>query len=334
MGKELSIALLAIAVVGLLHSTGAMETHVVGDKIGWVVPPGGQYAYESWAAMHHFAVGDLLVFNFTNGDQDVARVTKEAFDNCNSTDPITLKTTSPANFTLNTTGEYYFIGTKDKHCELGQKLATNVTAEHGSPAPSPAPRGPVTYVVGDKLGWLVPGGEQAYAAWAYGKTFIVGDTLVFNIVNGTQDDVALVTKPAYENCTTNSTIAVYKNSPVSILLNTSGEHFFISTYDRHCLLGQKLAINVTSSTAQPPSGSMAPSSPTPHGTSGPGAAHAPFSSAPSRIGSGYFTFLLIAHKAFLYIKEGMTVTISKNQKVLQVFGQRNKKGSRKKTGAT
>lgn len=60
MGKELSIAILAIAVVGLLHSTAAVEIHVVGDKIGWVVPPGGQYAYESWASVHHFAVGDIL----------------------------------------------------------------------------------------------------------------------------------------------------------------------------------------------------------------------------------------------------------------------------------
>ncbi|BBN69086.1 early nodulin-like protein 14 [Prunus dulcis] len=371
MGRQLTIAILAITVVALLHSTAAQQTHVVGDKFGWLVPPGGAYAYEAWAETQTFAVGDILVFNFTNGDQDVARVTKEAFKTCNSTNPLTLKTTSPANFTLDTIGEYYFIGTKDKRCELGQKLAINVTAEHGSPTPSPAPkpspaprgavtyvvgdhfgwivppggelayatwaygktfyvgdtlefnfttgeqdvarvtkeafescnitnatvqtagpayfkletvgqyyfigtkdkrcelgqklainvtanpgpnpspsvpapaptpRGPVTYTVGDKLGWIVPGSGYAYATWAYGKTFIVGDTLVFNFANDTQD-VAVVTKSAYENCTTNNTIAVYSKSPVSILLNTSGEHFFTSTYDRHCVLGQKLAIN-------------------------------------------------------------------------------------------
>ncbi|CAB4319015.1 unnamed protein product [Prunus armeniaca] len=430
MGRQLTIAILAITVVALLHSTAAQQTHVVGDKFGWLVPPGGAYAYEAWAETQTFAVGDILVFNFTNGDQDVARVTKEAFKTCNSTNPLTLKTTSPANFTLDTIGEYYFIGTKDKHCGLGQKLAINVTAEPGSPTPSPAPkpspaprgavtyvvgdhfgwivppggelayatwaygktfyvgdtlefnfttgeqdvarvtkeafescnisntnatvqttgpayfkletvgqyyfigtkdkrcelgqklainvtanpgpnpspsvpapaptpRGPVTYTVGEKLGWIVPGSGYAYATWAYGKTFIVGDTLVFNFVNDTQD-VAVVTKSAYENCTTNNTIAVYSKSPVSILLNTSGENFFTSTYDRHCVLGQKLAINVTaSSTATSPSGSVAPSSPT-TSTGGPGSAPAPFSSAPSKIGSGHFTFVLISMAAFFF----------------------------------
>lgn len=122
---------------------------------------------------------------------------------------------------------------------------------------------------------------------------------VFNFENDTQD-VAVVTKSAYENCTTNNTIAVYTKSPVSILLNTSGEHFFTSTYDRHCVLGQKLAINVTaSSTATSPSGSVAPSSPT-TSTGGPGSAPAPSRSAPSKIGSGHFTFVLISMAAFFF----------------------------------
>lgn len=119
-----------------------------------------------------------IVFNFSDGDQDVARVTKEAFNSCNSSDPISLKTKNPANFTLDKFGEYYFIGTKDKHCELGQKLAINVTSYPG-PTPSPTPRsGPITYTVGDELGWFVPpGGPIFYAAWAYDKSFEVGDTL-------------------------------------------------------------------------------------------------------------------------------------------------------------
>lgn len=97
---------------------------------------------------------------------------------CNSTNPISLEKTGPANFSLNSTGEYYFIGTLDRHCLQGQKLAINVTTSPG-PTPSPTPRTvPENYTVGDRLGWIVPPlGEIAYISWAYNKTFIVGDTL-------------------------------------------------------------------------------------------------------------------------------------------------------------
>lgn len=122
------------------------------------------------------------MFNFTTGEQDVARVTKEAFDACNSANPLSLQTTGPANYTLNSTGEYYFISTLDRHCFLGQKLAINVTGgSSGPPSASPAPlapSAPVTYIVGDDLGWIVPpGGKIAYEAWAYDKIFAVGDIL-------------------------------------------------------------------------------------------------------------------------------------------------------------
>ncbi|PRQ46342.1 putative cupredoxin [Rosa chinensis] len=273
MGSELKyFAVLAITVAALLHSTAAIETHVVGDEFGWIVPPGGHYAYEAWASGHKFSVGDILEFNFTTGDQDVAMVTKEAFDSCNSTSPIELKTTGPANFTLDTIGSYYFIGTMDKHCELGQKLAINVTAHSGSPTPSPSPkpsptpRGPVTYVVGDHFGWIVPpGGELAYSAWAYGKTFYVGDTLEFNFTTGDQD-VAMVTKQAYESCNFNkSQITILTTGPAYIKLNLTGEYYFIGTMDKHCELGQKLAINVTTNPGGPSASPTPAPAPTPRG---------------------------------------------------------------------
>ncbi|KAL5547818.1 hypothetical protein UlMin_003049 [Ulmus minor] len=177
MARGLGLAILAITAAGLLQLIASQTTHIVGDGLGWLVPPGGPIAYQIWADTQTFTVGDILVFKFSDENQDVARVTKEAFKSCNSTNPISLKSNSPANFTLDSIGEYYFIGTKEDHCTFGQKLAINVT-EYPGPTPSPAPRGPASYAVGDKLGWFVPpGGPLFYAAWAYDKTFEVGDNL-------------------------------------------------------------------------------------------------------------------------------------------------------------
>lgn len=118
------------------------------------------------------------VFNFTTGSEDVARVLKEDFFLCNSTKPIFLEKTGPALITLNSTGEFYFIGTFGNNCFKGQRLAINVTTIPG-PTPSPTPRTkPENFTVGDSLGWVVPPlGEIAYITWAYNKTFIVGDHL-------------------------------------------------------------------------------------------------------------------------------------------------------------
>ncbi|XP_027173927.1 uncharacterized protein LOC113773480 [Coffea eugenioides] len=270
-------------------------TYIVGDDLGWIVPPGGKIAYETWAYDKIFTVGDTLVFNFTTGEQDIARVTKEAFDTCNSTNSLSLQTTGPASYTLNSTGEYYFISTLDSHCFLGQKLAIIVTS--GSPGPPssspvpPSPRAPVTYIVGDHLGWLVPpGGPIAYETWAYDKTFAVGDILVFNFANATQD-VAEVTKSAYSGCDTSSPLRVISTSPARIILTSAGEHFYTSTYFTHCSLGQKLAINVTDSgspsIAQPPLNALSPAG-------GPNGAPVPFNSASHHAALGFFASLAIA----------------------------------------
>lgn len=310
---KMCVAIAAVlAVTALLQTSAAQTVHVVGDSLGWLVPPGGPIAYETWVDLQTFVVGDVLVFNFITGEQDVARVTKEAFNSCNSTNPIFLETTGPFNYTLDAAGEYYFIGTMDRHCYLGQKLAINVSASAG-PTPSPQaptptpPRGPVTYIVGDALGWLVPpGGSIAYKTWAYGKTFLVGDVLVFNFANGTQD-VAVVTEEAYDSCNTTTTIAVYATSPVKYTLAAVGEYFFTSTYSRHCNLGQKLAINVTaSSSATPPSTTTTPtpsSNPSSSVTSpvaGGPSAPPPQSSAPARAVLGFSSTLLLIALAVVH----------------------------------
>lgn len=135
------------------------------------------------------------VFNFTTQEHDVAKVTKAAFDSCDSTSSISLQTNGPASIALNQSGEHFFICTIGQHCSLGQKLGINVsTASAPAPAPTtspppppsasaPAPattptRSPMTYTVGDDVGWnVLPNTTQGYELWAANKTFVVGDIL-------------------------------------------------------------------------------------------------------------------------------------------------------------
>ncbi|KAF6152031.1 hypothetical protein GIB67_010605 [Kingdonia uniflora] len=105
------------------------DTHVVLDNLGWIVSPSGAAAYRTWAASNEFDVGDILYFNFTTGRHDVAEVTKEAYDKCNTTNPISIKSTGPVNITIDSAGEHYFICTFTQHCSLGQKLAITARSE-------------------------------------------------------------------------------------------------------------------------------------------------------------------------------------------------------------
>ncbi|KAK2632630.1 hypothetical protein EUGRSUZ_L01305, partial [Eucalyptus grandis] len=120
---------------------------------------------------------------------DVAKVTKAAYDSCNSTSPISRWTNGPATISLNLSGEHFFISTFDRRCSLGEKLAINVSAASGpAPAPTTTPtppaasaptptttptRSPVTYTVGDGVGWnVLVNTTQAYELWAANKTFM------------------------------------------------------------------------------------------------------------------------------------------------------------------
>ncbi|KAF8393202.1 hypothetical protein HHK36_021443 [Tetracentron sinense] len=128
--------------LALLHCTAAQTTHVVGDSMGWVIPPGGAAAYTTWASTKKFMVGDTLVFNFTTGEHDVAQVSKTAFDACTSTTTIgSVITTGPANLTLVSEGDHYYICTVGRHCNIGQKLSIAVQAS-SSASPTPSKEGP------------------------------------------------------------------------------------------------------------------------------------------------------------------------------------------------
>ncbi|XP_059286136.1 cucumber peeling cupredoxin-like [Lycium ferocissimum] len=116
----------------------------------------------------------------------------------------------------------------------------------------------VDHVVGNSTGWRIPsGGPATYANWASGRTFRVGDTLVFNFATGAHD-VAKVTKSAYDSCSSTGPVTLITVGPANITLNSTGAEYFICTFGQHCSAGQKLAINVTAASSPTPSPAPSP----------------------------------------------------------------------------
>ncbi|XP_051118145.1 blue copper protein-like [Andrographis paniculata] len=112
----------------------------------------------------------------------------------------------------------------------------------------PSPAAATIYTVGDTSGWAI---GADYSTWASAKTFLVGDTLVFNYPGGhTVDEVSA---GDYKSCTTGNSISSDSSGATSIALKTAGPHYFICGVPGHCTGGMKLAVTV-SAAASPGAG--------------------------------------------------------------------------------
>ncbi|XP_019153382.1 PREDICTED: blue copper protein-like [Ipomoea nil] len=95
------------------------------------------------------------------------------------------------------------------------------------------------YTVGDTSGWALSGD---YGSWASGKTFKVGDSLVFNYPSGhTVDEVS---GSDYKSCSGANSISTDSSGATTIPLKTAGKHYFICSVPGHCSGGMKLEVNV------------------------------------------------------------------------------------------
>ncbi|KAL0013736.1 hypothetical protein SO802_000805 [Lithocarpus litseifolius] len=145
MAKQMSMTILLVvvltAVAAVVKVTEAAN-YVVGDSAGWAVPRTNPTLYTSWTSGKKFSVGDVLVFNFISNVHDVATVSKADYDACAVNNTLTLVTTGPYNYTINSTGTHYIICTifNGGHCQGGQKLTISVgnSTSGTSPASSPA----------------------------------------------------------------------------------------------------------------------------------------------------------------------------------------------------
>ncbi|GAA0166957.1 hypothetical protein LIER_21998 [Lithospermum erythrorhizon] len=123
-----------------------------------------------------------------------------------------------------------------------------------------------TYTVGDANGWAL---GVDYGTWASGKTFKVGDSLVFNY--GSSHSVSEVSPSDYSSCSSSNALSTDRSGGTTITLKTAGQHYFVCGVPGHCDGGQKLTVTVSGaetdtpsggSTIAPPSGNTTPETPT------------------------------------------------------------------------
>ncbi|GMJ01213.1 hypothetical protein HRI_003790500 [Hibiscus trionum] len=149
----------------------------------------------------------------------------------------------------------------------------------------------VQYTVGDSAGWTTTGD---YEGWVQGKTFTVGDTLLFNY--GGSHAVDVVSQSDYDNCNSGNALSTHNDGNTVIPLSSPGPMYFICPTIGHCAGGMKLTVNVVAagsnspSTPSTPSGSPTTPGTTPSGGSTPSPPSGPSprqSGAPSIMNSGF-----------------------------------------------
>ncbi|KAG8379832.1 hypothetical protein BUALT_Bualt07G0130400 [Buddleja alternifolia] len=126
----------------MLNCASAQTVHVVGDGIGWDIPPNTYVSYINWASGRIFMVGDILVFNFMTNQHDVLQVPQASYTACSQDNAIGgVITTGPANITLDSAGDHHYICTVGRHCLAGQRLAITVSSAGGPTAAMVPPGG-------------------------------------------------------------------------------------------------------------------------------------------------------------------------------------------------
>ncbi|KAL2516952.1 Cupredoxin superfamily protein [Abeliophyllum distichum] len=103
----------------------------------------------------------------------------------------------------------------------------------------------IMHMVGDDAGWKV---GFNYTAWAQGKTFHVGDTLIFMYREGLHN-VLKVTGPDFQQCVASNSSDALTSGKDVVTLAKSGKN---CGFGDHCSKGMKLVINVLEAEAPAP----------------------------------------------------------------------------------
>ncbi|KAK1301915.1 hypothetical protein QJS10_CPB12g01186 [Acorus calamus] len=165
------------------------------------------------------------------------------------------------------------------------------------------------YTVGDDSGWSA---GVNYDDWSSGKSFRVGDSLVFSYGAGVHT-LSEVSAADYSSCSTSNSINTDSSGSTTITLKSPGTRYFICSVPGHCTGGMKLSVTVGASsstggsstttspgasssggsgTSSPASGTTSPSTTTPKTTTGLG------SSSSSRVAPALAVVVLIGSALF------------------------------------
>ncbi|KAJ3680566.1 hypothetical protein LUZ60_016844 [Juncus effusus] len=106
----------------------------------------------------------------------------------------------------------------------------------------------VDYTVGDTQGWT---SGVDYTTWAKGKSFNVGDSLVFQY--SSFHNVDEVGQSDYSSCSSSNSLQSYSDQNTKITLSKPGTRYFICGTTGHCSAGMKLAVTVSSGSTTTPS---------------------------------------------------------------------------------
>ncbi|XP_037438049.1 blue copper protein-like [Triticum dicoccoides] len=98
-----------------------------------------------------------------------------------------------------------------------------------------------TFDVGDGHGWQT---GVDYTAWTSGKTFAVGDKLVFNYTRKAHT-VTEVNDSGYSACSGANSLSNDDSGATTVTLTMAGVHYFICDVPGHCPNGMKLTVTVT-----------------------------------------------------------------------------------------
>ncbi|GAB2235370.1 hypothetical protein Droror1_Dr00025794 [Drosera rotundifolia] len=136
--------------------------YMVGGDTGWTDMNGGNNM-SAWAsAAGTFVAGDTLVFEFRDGEENVAQVpSREAYESCDIESALFTVVRSPANIVIDYPGSLFFISSIQggRRCRSGLRLAitaisraqltvntppspTQTVAPAPAPAPAPSPAAP------------------------------------------------------------------------------------------------------------------------------------------------------------------------------------------------